>query len=285
MPMLDKKQMRLSFDRAASHYDDSAVLQREVADRLLSRLEMIKYQPRRILDLGCGTGYCAEHLQRRYKKSEYIGMDIAPRMVTTARSQHGRWFRRQRWLCADAETIPLADNSIDMVVSNLTLQWCDAARVFDELARVLRPGGLLMFSSFGPDTLYELRSAWAQVDDYPHVHDFVDMHDLGDNLMHLAYSNPVVDIEKLTLTYDNIKSLLLDLKNIGAHNVANKRISGLMGKQHFQNFSEAYRQQFEQNGRLPATYEVIYGHAWAPQQSTATQTQSVSLESLKAGAD
>jgi malonyl-CoA O-methyltransferase len=285
MLMLDKKQMRLSFDRAASHYDDSAVLQREVADRLLSRLEMIKYQPRRILDLGCGTGYCAEHLQRRYKKSEYIGMDIAHHMVTTARSQHGRWFRRQRWLCADAETIPLADNSIDMVVSNLTLQWCDAPRVFAELARVLRPAGLLMFSSFGPDTLYELRSAWAQVDDYPHVHDFVDMHDLGDTLMRLAYGNPVVDIEKLTLTYDNIKSLLLDLKNIGAHNVASQRISGLMGKQHFQNFSEAYRQQFQQEGRLPATYEVIYGHAWAPQQSAAAQTQSVSLENLKAGAD
>ena len=285
MPMLDKKQMRRSFDRAASHYDDSAVLQREVADRLLSRLGMIKYQPRRILDLGCGTGYCAEFLQRQYKKSEYIGMDISPCMVTTARSQHGRWFRRQRWLCADAEEIPLTDNSVDMVISNLTLQWCDATRVFDELARVLRPGGLLMFSSFGPDTLYELRSAWAMVDDYPHVHDFVDMHDLGDNLMRLAYSNPVVDIERLTLTYDNIRGLLLDLKNIGAHNVANQRISGLMGKQHFQNFSDAYRQQFQQEGRLPATYEVIYGHAWAPEQRVASQTQSVSLESLKAEAD
>lgn len=282
--MLDRVHMRRSFNRAAAHYDDSAVLQREVAGRMLSRLDMLKFRPQRILDLGCGTGFCAPILQQRYRGCEYIGLDIAPTMVAVARQRQRRWFRKQRWLCGDAEALPLATHSVDMVVSNLTLQWCDADKVFTELARVLRPGGLLMFSSFGPDTLQELRAAWAEVDADPHVHEFVDMHVLGDSLLRLRYENPVVDVEKLVLTYEDLRVLMLDLKNIGAHNANPDRATGLMGKQHFQRFGDAYRHQFQQqDGRLPATYEVIYGHAWSVQDMKLSGVQSVSLDSLRGG--
>jgi len=261
---LDKKQIRAAFDRAAVTYDEVAVLHRRIGDQILERLEVIKTEPKRILDVGCGTGYCAAALARRYRGAHVFALDIAHRMLQRAGQREGGCGRR--WLIGgDAESLPLADASVDMVFSNLTLQWCDPAVVFREFARVLRPGGLLMFSSLGPDTLSELRRAWAAVDDNMHVHEFVDMHDLGDMLIETRFTVPVMDRESYTLTYRNVSDVLRELKLLGARNAAWNRTPGLTGKRRFERFRAAYEALRNSEGVLPVTYEVVYGHAWAPQ--------------------
>lgn len=262
-PLLDKYQVRLAFDRAAATYDDFAVLQYEVADRLLERLDVINIRIQTVLDVGCGTGYCTRVLGARYKRAKIIGLDLAPAMVTQARQQHGRW-RQGRYLAADAERLPIAANSVDLVFSNLVLQWCNPDVVFSEFARVLRPGGTILFSTFGPDTLCELRQAWREINDAPHVHDFIDMHDLGDALMRAGLIEPVMDRENLILDYADVTAVMRDLKGVGAHNVAPNRTRGLSGKSAFTRFKTAY-EALAKNGRIPATYEAIYGHAWAGQ--------------------
>ncbi len=260
--MLDKEQMRIAFERAAGTYDAAAVLQREIAGRMLERLELIRSRPRQILDAGCGTGHCTRALGRRYKRARIVGVDIAHAMVQAGQTRR-RWRSRQRFVCGDAEALPLADGSVDMVVSNLTLQWCDADVVLPEFGRVLRPGGVVMFSSFGPDTLRELRAAWQAVDERPHVHAFPDMHDLGDATVRAGLVDPVMDVEHFTLTYPDVLALLRDLKNLGAHNVVRTRSRGLTGKHSFARFRSAYEAQARE-GLIPATFEAVYGHAWAP---------------------
>jgi len=264
---LDKAQVRATFERAAQSYDAVAVLQREVADRMIERLELVKFRPETILDAGCGTGYGARALARRYPHARIVGLDIAAAMAARAREKSGWWNRlarrRQRFVCGDAERLPLADGSVDMVVSNLTLQWCRPEQTFAEFRRVLRPGGLLMFTTFGPDTLKELRAAWGAADASVHVHAFLDMHDLGDMLVRALLADPVMDVERLTLTYKDALEVLRDLKQLGAHNVAQARARGLTGKERFARFKVAY-EALAIDGRIPATYEVVYGHAWAP---------------------
>ncbi|HLB84230.1 MAG TPA: methyltransferase domain-containing protein, partial [Steroidobacteraceae bacterium] len=166
-------------------------------------------------------------------------------------------------LCATAEAMPLPDASFDLVFSNLMLQWCaDPQAVFRECSRVLRPGGLLTFTSFGPDTLKELRSAWAAADGYTHVNRFIDMHDLGDAMLRAGLAEPVMDAELYTLTYPDVGGLMRDLKAIGAHNVNAGRARGLTGRRALERMTAAYEGE-RHDERLPATYEVVYGQAWA----------------------
>lgn len=260
---LDKLKVRASFDRAAASYDAVAILQREVAARLLERLELIKLVPARLLDLGCGTGELSGLLTRRYKKADVVCLDLAPAMLTTARRKTG-WFSKQRFVCGDAEVLPLADDSVDMILSNLTVQWCeDLDAVFRECRRVLRPGGLLMFSTLGPDTLKELRASWEVVDGYSHVNAFIDMHDVGDALLRARLADPVMDVETVQLTYGDVMQLMRDLKLLGAHNVTAGRAQGLTGRRRLAALREAY-ESYRSQGVLPASYEVVYGHAWAP---------------------
>jgi len=261
VPFLDKHQVRLAFNRAADTYDDFAALQYEVADRLLERLEILNIDINTVLDVGCGTGYCTHALGKNYKSAKVIGLDLATAMVSVAKGRNtGR--RKDYYLAGDAECLPIASGSIDLVFSNLALQWCNPDAVFSEFARVLRPGGTIFFSTFGPDTLQELRQAWSEVDDAPHVHDFIDMHDLGDALMRAGLIEPVMDRENLILDYANVSAVMKDLKGVGAHNVAPQRTRGLSGKSTFTRFKTAY-EAMAKNGRIPATYEAIYGHAWA----------------------
>jgi malonyl-CoA O-methyltransferase len=264
---LDRRRLRASFERAADTYDAAAVLQREIADRLLARLDVVRLTPQIILDIGCGTGYDLRQLSKRYPRARILGIDIAEAMTRRAHRNTGFWWRitgRCTVSCGDAEHLPIATASVDMVVSNLTLQWCDPLTVFAEAGRVLRPGGLLMFTTFGPDTLRELREAWRAADDTPHVHGFIDMHDLGDMLVHAGFADPVMDMERFTLTYANVIEAMLDIKRLGAHNVAKARIRGLTGKERFARFRAAYESQIR-DGSIPATYEAVYGHAWMPE--------------------
>lgn len=268
---LDKKQLRTAFERAAGSYDQAAVLQREISNRMLSRLEYIKYRPDVILDAGSGTGYGSQQLAERYPKSQLIAVDIARTMLSHARPNTTWWQRmlpllqqRTDYVCADIEQLPIKSESIGMVWSNLAFQWCnDLEHTFAEMHRILRTDGLLMFSTFGPDTLKELRQSFAHIDTFSHVNRFIDMHDIGDLLVHNGFSTPVMDMEYITLTYSDVISVMRDLKAIGAHNVLLGRQQGLMGKNKWQQAINAY-EKLRHDGKLSATFEVIYGHAWRP---------------------
>ena len=266
---IDKKQLRRSFNRAAAGYDAAAVLQREVCTRMLERLDYIKQQPAHILDAGSGTGWGTRQLAAKYPAAHVVALDIAIGMLQNARSHSGWWKKlfggaNQLHICSDIEALPLAANSVEMVWSNLAIQWCnDLPGTFAELHRVLKTEGLLMFSTFGPDTLKELRLAFNGVDGHNHLNRFADMHDIGDMLIHAGFAEPVMDMEYLTLTYDDVRGVLHDLKRIGAHNATAGRGRGLMGKQAWAQLVENY-EQLRRDGKLPATYEVVYGHAWKP---------------------
>lgn len=267
---IDKQQMRRAFSRAAANYDQTAVLQREVCSRMLERLEYIKLQPKRVLDVGCGTGWGTRQLMAKYPSAQMISLDIAMGMLQAARGTTGWWqklFSSQQaaLLCADVEAMPLASNSLDMVWSNLALQWCnDLPATLIDLHRVLKVEGLLMFSTFGPDTLKELRQSFQGVDGHNHLNRFADMHDIGDMLSHGGFAEPVMDMEYITLTYNDVRAALYDLKAIGANNATAGRSQGLMGKNAWKMLVENY-EALRRDGILPATYEVIYGHAWKPQ--------------------
>jgi malonyl-CoA O-methyltransferase len=284
--LIDKLRMRRAFTRAAADYDAAAVLQREVCARMLERLEYIKLQPKRILDAGSGTGWGSRQLAEKYPAAQIVALDIALGMLQAARSRSG-WWRKlfsgaQPVLeCGDIEALPLADSSVEMVWSNLVVQWCnDLPAAFVGLHRVLKADGLLMFSTFGPDTLKELRLAFGGVDSHNHLNRFADMHDIGDMLIHAGFAEPVMDMEYLTLTYDDVRGLLYDLKRIGAHNATAGRSQGLMGKAAWARLVENY-ERLRSNGKLPATYEVVYGHAWKPQPRTTQDGAAIIHTSFK----
>lgn len=262
---LERRAVRASFARAASSYDAAAVLQREVLGRLGERLDLIPIKPAVVLDAGAGTGLGAVALSRRYRRARVVALDIAEPMAARARARgRWRWWRRLHAVCADAEALPLADASVDLIFSNLMLQWLDdPARAFVEFRRVLKPGGVLLFTSFGPGTLGELRGAWAAVDDQVHVNRFIDMHDLGDALVRTGFSNPVMDVERMTVTYPDTFALMRDLKAIGARNLNAGRPHGLTGRRRLAAMQTEY-EKFRRDGVLPASWEVVYGHAWAP---------------------
>ena len=273
---IDKARVRASFNRAANTYDAAAVLQKLVRDEMLSRLDLVKIKPQAILDAGCGTGHGSFGLQKKFKNAQVVSLDIAFGMLQQTKLQRPwlqKWLQKimhkQHLLCADIENLPIASGSIGLVWSNLALQWCnDLDLAFSEVARVLQPESLFVFSTFGPDTLKELRAASHASDGkhHTHVNRFIDMHDIGDALTRAGFSAPVLDVEHYTLTYDDAKSVMKDLKNIGAQNATQGRARGLQGKGFLQNLTQQY-EQFriglkEEGGKLPATFEVVYGHAW-----------------------
>ena len=260
----EKSGIRRNFEGVADSYDKVAVLQQVIGERLLERLEAIRLEPALILELGSGTGRQAVHLSRCYRTARIVQLDLAMSMLIKSRENNGP-AKRQHLLCADAEYLPLADNSADFAFSNLMFQWVsDLDRAFAEIFRTLKPGGLLLFSTFGPDSLMELRNSWASVDDYVHVNAFTDMHDVGDALLRAGFAEPVMETETFTLVYDSGKALMRELKMLGAGNVNAGRRRTVTGKGKLLAMLAEYGSRYGKDG-MPATFEVVYGHAWVPE--------------------
>ena len=269
----DQARVRRAFDRAADCYEQFAVLQNEVCKRLLEKLEIVKINPQFILDAGAGTGAAIPTLFKRYKKAQLVALDLSENMLNKSR-QHGNFLRSHHLVCADIEKLPFADNVFDLVYSSLSMQWCnDLNAALLEAKRVLKPGGLFVFSTFGPDTLKELRSSWATVDTANHVNQFIDMHDIGDALLFDGFAEPVMEAEVLTVTYNSVDEIMHDLKAIGANVTAQRSRTGLGGKAILQSLRQSY-EQFRQDNLLPASYEIIYGHAWKPALAEAQKQET-----------
>lgn len=280
--MINRQHLRQHFSKAAARYDEAAVLQKLSAQQIDERLDLITLDVKRVLDVGAGTGFLTEKLLARYPKARICALDLSDTMLSQARQRLLR--PRQAWLPSrvsqyfgwltcpvnlvqgDAYALPFADASQDLVATNFMLQWCDDLdAVLSEFRRVLRPEGLLMLTSLGPDTLKELRQAWVAVEGdagHERMNHFIDMHDLGDALMRAGFGQPVMDVERYTLTYDEPIGVIRDLKAIGATNAQNERPQGLTGKAHFKAMLDAY-EHARQQGKIPASYEIVHGHAWA----------------------
>lgn len=267
---LDARQVRRAFGRAARQGADAAALQREVERRMLERLEYMRLLPRRVLDAGCGTGRGIGLLRNRYPQADLLGVDFSQAVIGAAsRSESfaGRVRRFLRgalsaYLCADFARLPLPAGAVDMVWSNLALAWSeDPLAALREFQRVLALGGLLMFSSYGPDTLKELKSAFSAASPARRVHPFVDMHDMGDMLVACGFAAPVIDVERITLTYARVEDLARDLKASGQTCAARDRSRTLTGRDAWRRMLAAYEHE-RKDGRLPATVEIVYGHAW-----------------------
>lgn len=281
MNSLETKEVSESFSKAAKNYEASAFLQKEVASRLLERLELMNVIPQRVLDAGCGTGFCSRKLKKRYKKAKIVGVDIAPGMIECADKKNSL-FNKIEYHCADINKLPFDNNHFDLVFSNLAIQWIMEPKLaFLELNRVLKPGGILIFSSMGEETLSELKQSWLAVDKQIHVNHFFDMKQVGDQVFSSNFENTVMDRDIITMTYQTMVGLMKDLKAIGANNLNSERSKGLMGKTKFNQLKAAYEKFRWDDGQLPATYEVIYGHAWKKKEdfSGGYHTYKVKLES------
>ncbi|HEY8682561.1 MAG TPA: malonyl-ACP O-methyltransferase BioC [Rhodanobacter sp.] len=283
---LDRQLVRRHFGRAAKSYEQHDVLQREVQAGLLERLDFYTQTPQRVIDVGAGTGRGSALLKQRYAKAEVVAIDLALPMLRAAK-QHSSWLKPFIRVCAEATSLPLADHSVDVLHSNLCFQWIDdLPALFGECVRVLKPGGLLAFSTFGPDTLKELRASWAEADQQPHVSRFLDMHDVGDAMLAAGLRDPVLDVFRYTLTYSEPRKLLEELQGLGATNADSARERGLTGKSRYQRMLAAY-EAMRVDDRIPATWEVVTAHAWGPpvgqprRGSESGEIASFSIDSLR----
>ncbi len=261
--------------RASGTFDDADVVHGEARNRLLGRLRLFGLTPRRVLDLGAATGKASVELAALYPEAQVVALDLSRDMVVRA------WERcapleRAAAVVGDAEQLPFADQSVDLIFANLLLPWCDPRAVFGESARALRDGGLLLFTSVGPDTLGEVRRAWSRVDDTVHVHGFTDMHDLGDLATRAGLAEPVMDVDRLQVTYRTLGGLVNDLRACGATNVAHGRRPQFTGRERWQAFAEQLEEGREK-GRLSISVELIFGQAWGVGASRVARDGTVGI--------
>lgn len=272
----DVRQVRRAFSRSASRYQGAAKLQREIEARLLESLDYLddpalaRKPPQVVVDLGSGPAHAAAAMRERWPKARVVAVDLALPMLREAERHMGRWplgtRRRFDRVCADARALPLADGSVDVLFSNLCLQWVDdLPAAFAGFRRALRPGGLLLVSSFGPETLIELRDAFAHADATPHVSPFASIARFGDALMHAGFRDPVLDRDLFAHGHRDLPALMRELRDIGATNALRARRHTLTGKARFAAAARAYDALRGGDGLLPATWEAIYAHAWAPE--------------------
>jgi malonyl-CoA O-methyltransferase len=295
----DPRQVQRAFSRAAEGYDEAAALQREIEARLLESLDFWPakhgddHPPACVLDLGSGPGRGAAAMRGRWPKARVLAIDLALPMLREAR-------RRERWgllarsplrkgidrVVADARALPLADGSIDVLFSNLCLQWIeDLPAVFAGFRRVMRPGGLLMVSTFGTDTLHELRAAFAAGDDAPHVSPFASIAQFGDALMHAGFRDPVLDRDITVSRHADLAALVRELRTLGATNALRARRHTLTGKARFARAAQAYAAEFADaaaGAGLPATWETITAMAWAPEHGAPIRHGDAEIASFPA---
>lgn len=290
--LFDHRQVGRAFSRAAHHYDEAAALQREVGARLAEALDYYEDPsradrvPQVVVDLGCGPGHAAAAMQQRWPKAQVLAIDLAAGMLRQARERLGTrrlldFRRRPHAIRADARALPLRDASVDILHSNLCLQWVeDLPAVFAGFRRVLKPGGMLLVSTFGPDTLWELRDAFSRADDAPHVSAFASIAQFGDALIAAGFTNPVLDRDEFTLGHADLGSLMRELRTLGATNAMATRRRSLTGRARFARAAQAYEPMRRGEGEplaglLPATWEVIYAHAWGPPPGTPIRVGGV----------
>lgn len=268
---LDPRAVRRAFDRAASSVDDCDVVGARARAQMLSRLEGLPLSPTVVLDLACGTGQATRALRDRYRRARVLALDLSTPMLAAA-GRRASWRRSFDLIRADPCRLPLRDGSVDLVFANLALPWAtDPDGMLAEVRRVLRPRGYLSFSAFGPDTLRELREAWAAADEAPHVHRFADMHDVGDALVRGGFVGPVMDVERLTVTYGSLEGLYRDLRAVGGGNALEARRRTLTGAGRRRCAEAYYEARRDADGRLPATCELVYGQAWCPDGGAAAR--------------
>ena len=272
----DTRQVRRAFSRSAAGYEGVASLQREIESRLLEQLDYLddpalgRAPPQVVVDLGSGTGRAAAAMQRRWPRARVLALDMALPMLRQA-GRRSAWWRRAAGrdfarVCADARALPLAAAGVDVLFSNLCLQWVDdLPAVFASFRRVLRPGGLLLLSTFGPDTLAELREAFARADAAPHVSPFASIAPFGDALVRAGFRDPVLDRDLFVRAHPDMGHLMRELRAMGATNALAARRHALTGKARFAAAAAAYEAMRGGDGALPATWEAIYAHAWAPE--------------------
>lgn len=272
--LFDARQVRRAFSRSAESYDAVAHVQKIAEARLLESLDYLddpalaRKPPQRVLDLGCGTGSATRFMQKRWPKADVIAMDLALPMLQKTQAASKTWnpfVQVPRPICADARRIPLAEGTVDVLFSNLCLQWVeDLEGVLNSFRRVLKPQGLLLFSTFGPETLWELRGAFAQADEVPHISPFVDTAGVGDALINAGFFQPVVDRDEETTHYDSMPALMHELRDLGATNALQSRRATLTGRGRFKAAGAAYEAHRTAQG-LPATWEIVSAMAWAPE--------------------
>jgi malonyl-CoA O-methyltransferase len=282
--VFDPRQVRRAFSRASATYGAASALQREVESRLLESLDYLDERvPEVVLDLGCGPASAATAMRQRWPRARVIAMDLALPMLRQAKPRAG-WNPLRKPIArinADARALPLADASVDVLFCNLCLQWVeDLAAVFAGFRRVLKPGGLLLCSTFGPDTLHELRTAFAHADDVPHVSPFASIAQFGDALMHAGFRNPVLDRDVFVHGHDSLSSLMRELRAIGATNALATRRATLTGRSRFAAAASAYDRERRSDGMLPATWEVVYAQAWAPPPGAPIREQGFEIASV-----
>ena len=257
----DKRAARRGFDAAAATFDDASFVHDETRARLLARLDLVRLAPRTVVDLGCATGRGARALAERYRDAVVVAIDSSAAMLRAARGAGAPVVAPFVAVTGDAERLPLRDGAVQLVCANLTLPWCDPRALFAEAARVLEPGGLLLFATLGPDSLQEVRRAWSGVDTQIHVHAAFDMHDLGDLALAAGLAEPVMDVDRLEVTYAEIVDLVRDLRACGAMNVAAGRRRGLLGVRRWRAFERRLHAE-RREGRFAVTMELVFGQAW-----------------------
>lgn len=273
--------VRRGFERAAARFDTADPVHAYARQRLLERLELLSEAPATILDLGCATGKATVELAKRYPEARIAGVDLSCAMLAEARKSTADE-PRITLLAGDAERLPFAAGAVELIFANMLLPWCLPQAVFAEVRRVLATDGVIVFATAGPDTLRELKNAWAEVDRSVHVHEFLDMHDIGDLALAAGLREPVIDVDRVSVTYPSIAALLAELGASGARNADLRRRRTLTGTERWRRF-EAALASTASGARLAVSVELVFGQARGAGARTreAADEVAIPIESLR----